>query len=956
MKFVITTAVLCLSIGAAMVPRFVIAQVPTPDPPQSNATLGLSGQWRFAMDRDDVGVKEQWFNRELTDRINLPGILQSQGYGDEISIDTPWVAGLPRDLRWYLLPQYKAYTQPGNVKIPFLSQPPRHYLGVAWYQRDVDIPQTWQDKRVQLFLERPRWETTAWIDDRKLGSCNSLVAPHEFDLGILAPGKHRLTIRADNRMILPYRPDGHSVSDALGATWNGIAGRIELIATSPVWIDDAQVFPSVAGKKALIKVHIGNITGRPGSGTLTAGAATKKVDWDEKGAQVELETALPNDAQTWDEFHPVLQHLTLKLAGENADDQRQIAFGLREIKADGVKILLNGREINLRGTHHGGDFPLTGYPATDVDSWKKIIQICKDYGLNHFRFHSWCPPDAAFTAADELGFYIQPECGMWNSFTPGNPISKMLELETARIVRAYGNHPSFILLSPTNEPAGRWQGVLEPWTVNWYKQDPRRLYAENSGRANPRAEGPQYVVVSVRGNRGWFGADYSDSPLLRGVIVPVLSHEVGQWCAYPDFDVIHEFTGYLRPGNYEIFRDSAAQRGVLDRNKEFAWASGKFQLACYKEEIEANLRTPALAGFQLLDLRDYLGQGTALVGVVDAFWKPKSYVTARQFSRFCGPTVPLARMRNHVYRNSDTFDVDVEIAHYGPAPLSAAAPYWRIVDLAGNAAAEGAFPARDIPIGKNISLGKVTVDLNQLAAPKQYKLVVGLAGTSVENDWNFWLYPAEVDATVPADVLVTGVWQDAQNRLAAGGKVLFTPAAKDLDDTSPPLNNVPVFWNRQMNPKLEAMLGLWCDIKHPALAGFPTEAFCDWQWTDIVRGVRAINVEKAPPQLLPIVSAIDDWNRNYKLGVVFECKVGPGRLLVCAPDIQNNLENRSVARQLLRSLLDYMAGDQFQPPVTLTAQQADALWPGSRAQNSTPAAVTPPPDINEGPNAAPVVR
>ena len=317
--------------------------------------------------------------------------------------------------------------------------------------------------------------------------------------------------------------------------------------------------------------------------------------------------------------------------------------------------------------------------------------------------------------------------------------------------------------------------------------------------------------------------------------MPVLSHEVGQWCAYPDFDVINEFTGYLRPGNYEIFRDSAARHGVLDRNKEFAWASGKFQLACYKEEIEANLRTPGLAGFQLLDLRDYLGQGTALIGVVDAFWKPKSYVTARQFSRFCGPTVPLARMHNHVFRNSDVFDVDVEIAHYGPAPLSGAAPYWRIVDLEGKAAAEGTFPARDIPIGKNIALGKVAVDLHQLATPKQYKLVVGLAGTSIENEWNFWLYPAEVDSTVPADMLVTGLWEDAKNRLAAGGKVLFTPAATDLDDASPPLNNVPVFWNRQMNPKLEAMLGLWYDIEHPALAGFPTEAFCDWQWTDMMR-------------------------------------------------------------------------------------------------------------------------
>ena len=193
--------------------------------------IDLAGQWRFAMDRDDVGIKEQWNARDLTDRIKLPGILQSQGYGDEIGIDTPWVAALPRDMRWYLLPQYKAYTQPGNIKVPYLSQPPRHYLGVAWYQRDIEVPQDWQGQCVHLFLERPRWETAVWVDDAKIGSNNSLVAPHEYVLGVLAPGKHRLSVRCDTRMniVRGYRPDGHSVSDALGGSWNGIAGRIELV-------------------------------------------------------------------------------------------------------------------------------------------------------------------------------------------------------------------------------------------------------------------------------------------------------------------------------------------------------------------------------------------------------------------------------------------------------------------------------------------------------------------------------------------------------------------------------------------------------------------------------------------------------------------------------------------------------------------------------------------------------
>jgi len=142
-----------------------------------NAPISLAGNWRFALDRTDAGVKEQWFSRDLKGRIALPGILQAQGYGDEISTATPWVHGL-HDQFWYLRDDYQAYAKTGNVKVPFLSQPPRHYLGAAWYQRDIEIPNVWQGRRVVLTLERPRWETTVWLDAAKIGSCNSLVTPH----------------------------------------------------------------------------------------------------------------------------------------------------------------------------------------------------------------------------------------------------------------------------------------------------------------------------------------------------------------------------------------------------------------------------------------------------------------------------------------------------------------------------------------------------------------------------------------------------------------------------------------------------------------------------------------------------------------------------------------------------------------------------------------------------------
>ena len=532
------------------------------------APQNLAGTWRFALDRGDSGKTDQLFTKSLPDKITLPGILQSQGFGDEITATTQYVAALPRSdpddpgapntlKRWWLLPEYEPYTHPGNIKVPYLYPPPPHYLGVAWYQRDITIPADWQGRIAHLFLERPRWESTIYVDDTVIGTNNSLVAPHEFELGFLTAGQHRLTIRLDNRMsVFPgpppnparnpnapptpgYRPDGHSVSDALGQTWNGIAGRIELSAHSPVWIEDAQVFPDVAKNSIGIKVHIGNSTGQPGRGMLAVGSRNQTITWGATGDDVEYTMTLApaggSGPATWDEFHPQLHAIDLQLSGDSANDTRHLSFGLRAISANGRQLLLNGHEINIRGTHSGGDFPLTGYPATDVASWKKIIQTCKDYGLNAFRFHSWCPPEAAFQAADELGFYIQPECGMWNNFSnPGMP--EMLEKETARMQHAYGNHPSYLMLSPSNEPAGNYQQVLPQWADRWYKADPRRLYAEDTGRAAPNAVGPTYGIGVIRGNGGWFGKDYARQT--QAWNIPVLGHEVGQWCSYPDFDLI----------------------------------------------------------------------------------------------------------------------------------------------------------------------------------------------------------------------------------------------------------------------------------------------------------------------------------------------------------------------------------------------------------------------------------
>lgn len=932
--------------------------------------VSLEGYWRFELDYIDAGEQQQWFNRNLRSAIRLPGILQHPYQGSPISIQTPWVL-TQYDRFWYLRDDYKDYVEPGKVLVPFLSQPFRHYLGAVWYQRDISITEQ-TDRRIVLTLERPHWETTVWLNGQKIGSNRSLVAPHVYDLKAPAPGRHRLTIRVDNRMVMPYRPDAHSVSDSLGATWNGIVGRIELSDTGRVWIEDAQALPNLAKRTMLIRVRIGNQTGRSGAGTLTAiwpDIGVVPVNWDENGGTAEVEVPLREDAATWDEFNPKLHQLRLWLKGTGVDEYSDLKIGLRNFRAEGKEFWLNNRQINFRGTHNGGDFPLTGYPPTDLKSWRNLFETCRRWGLNHMRFHSWCPPEAAFEAADEMGFYLQVEPGMWNEISPGTPMERMLYEETDRMIKAYGNHPSFMLLSASNEPQGKWQEALTKWVEHYRKQDPRRLYTPGTGHPEREVpnltEGSDYLAVHrigpnmLRRESGWFGGDYQQS--LDAVNLPVIAHEVGQWAAYPDYEINKKFKGYLRPGNFQIFSDSMKEHGLIEKNREFVRASGEFQLACYKEEIEANLRTPGLGGFQLFDLHDYLGRGTALVGLLDAFWDPKSYAKPEDFRRYCNATVPLARLRQRVFTSAETLTADLELAHFGAEPIENVIAVWKIT--AGDIVVQGESEARTIPIGKNIPIGRVSADLSKLPAPGQYKLVVTVAPISFftavdrkiipgpgvvrgvtffENDWNFWVYPAgeELVTTVTTglcppsrqtDLLVTRSWDEAEKKLAEGGRVVFVPRPSDLDWTSPPLDSVPIFFNRLTNPGWGRSLGLWIDRKPEeskslALNGFPTSYHFDWQWAQIIQNVRAVNLERLPAELEPVVWAIDDWNRNYKLGVIFEGAVGDGRLLVSAFDVTRPNETNPVARQLRNALLRYAKSDCFLPNVSLDPELIRTLF------------------------------
>jgi hypothetical protein len=938
----------------------------------SDFTISLAGEWRVRATAERTGNNDGApFQADAVAR--LPGALAAQGVGEEISVNTPWVGSI-FDPAWFTEPEYARWRVPGNIKVPFWLQPEKYFRGVARYEREVEIPGSWAGRRVVLALERAHWATRVRLDGREAGRNDSLSTPHEYDLGAgLAAGKHTLAIEVDNTVVIDVGPNSHSISDHTQGNWNGVIGRIELVATATAWLDDVQVFPSVAARSARVRGRVGGAetlsaatvvrvcVEKQTAGGSPGGAAQVHTVAVGKNGAFEIECPLGADAELWDEFNPALYRAVVSL--ENGET-RAVTFGLREVGTEGTQITVNGRRVFLRGTLECAAWPLTGYPPVDVESWRRMLRAARAHGLNHIRFHSWCPPEAAFVAGDELGFYFQIEVASWpnqgTTVGDGGAQDAWLVREADRIVRACGSHPSFMFFAAGNEPGGPHSAAwLTYWTERMKALDSRRLHTCSAGW--PEIAASQYHVTHWPRTHQWLDnlksrlnalppetrTDYRDFIGKRAA--PVVSHEIGQWCVYPNFDEMAKYTGVMKPRNFEIFRETLAEHGMAGQAREFLHASGKLQVLCYKEEIESALRTPGMGGFQLLGLGDFPGQGTAPVGVLDAFWEEKGYVAPEEWRRFCAGTVPLARLERRVFETGDELRADIELAHYGPAALEKAAAKWRLVAGNGSAVAEGRLaPPQVVATGALTALGRVAVTLDESmladgGTARKLTLVVsvedGDGGARAENDWDVWLYPKNGSAVrapgaAPRDaVLVCGEFDaEAEAALREGGAVLLAiPPERVRGDAKHgrvELGFTSIFWNTSWsNRQAPHTLGILCDPAHPALAGFPTESHSNWQWWHVVSRASAMILDALPPELRPVIQVVDDWFTNRKLALAFECRVGAGRLLVCSVDLRGEDGANPVVRQLRASLLRYAAGADFAPRVELAAEGARPVHP-----------------------------
>ena len=903
--------------------------------------INITGDWSVHLENQDGQPHLQ------ESKIRLPGSLAENGLGYSVDLKTPWV-GFTGGGGWDTDPRYKPYRKKENFKVPFWLQPDAYYRGKAWFSKVIVIPDDWNDQEIRVTLERCHWKTTLLIDGKIIGSRDSLCVPHVYDINsTIGSGEHTLTICVDNNYHVRVGEDAHSVTDHTQTNWNGVIGKMSIEALNTYRIDSLRVKPEYDNQQ--IKLS-GKIISRNSSFSpevsLVFGLKLKGrvVDFEVSCYSLDLlsnhqaewhgQLKLCEKIILWDEFDPNCYELTVRLlvSKDHLMDETIRPFGFRKIEAKGRQLYINDRPAMMRGTLECAVHPHTGYPPMLEEGWMKIFKTIKEHGLNHVRFHSWCPPEAAFQVADELGLYLQIEGPVWRancSYPKAQALEPFLLEESYRIINTYGHHPSFVFFCHGNEPVNLCHDWLnEVWLPEMSKVATHQLLcagahfplAKNNDFHLPGAsEGVWYRDHHQYKNRPGTFRNYDD--IIEAKSVPCIAHETGQWCVLPNLEEEKKYKGCLSAYSYQIMRDFMTENHIVDQAKELHLASGAFQAMIYKECNESYLRSHECGGFQLLGLSDFPGQGTAPVGILDAFWDKKDYISAEEFRRFTGPIVPLALMKKRTWQSHETFQAEIKVSQFSAQNLKDVTVRWQISSEDGEHFS-GAFSNQNIPIGNETVIGNISVKLGGFNKAIKATLTIDLLGVDAQNDWDIWIFPFMES---PPSIKVFCDVKDALESLEQGQDVLLAPGPFAFPGQTM-ASFQPIFWNSSWFPEqTEHTMGMLVQDKHPVFDDFPTDGHADWQWWDPMLYGRPIDMAGLPQEIKPMIQPIDDWNQCRKLGLLMEMKVGRGRLILSSIDLINDMEGRPVARQLLKSIENYMASGLFEPETSVEAQVIERL-------------------------------
>ena len=900
---------------------------------KNNSVFELSGEWNLSLSKYSTGMS-------FAEKVTLPATLDENKIGEYNAQDD-----ISKLSRYYI------------------------YTGAVTYQKSVYVDGEWADKNITLFMERTR-ETRVWINGEEVkapDTSNVLVVPQRYDISSkLKFGEYNdIAIVVDNSFpSMPAEPiiRGHMATEETQTNWNGILGEFKLEARDKVFIDDLRIYPNGNLKSVKVEIDIKNTTSSAYAGAVTLSCADTSQSEEVYLAAGESKTftvadyAMPADVKLWSEFETTLYEMKAMLDNRDFVEEK---FGMRCFKNDVAtnSIKINGKKVFIRSEANCAVFPLTGHAPMKAKEWENLFSTYKSYGINMVRFHSWCPPKVAFEVADRLGLYLQPELSCWDGAMFDSDIKKTYySKEAFAIIKEYANHPSFVMFTYGNELRYQEENYqyADQLIQDLKAKDSTRLYAAGSNTdfgglaPTPKSDfqtSERFLADEFRGAfgslNGFINQKYPSAAVNYDHVVervakynvPSFNFEVGQFQIFPDvLTEPQKYNGVLEPRNFKMISNKIKAKGIFDDEIEKSIkASGMLSRLSYKAEIEAVLRTKDMSGISLLGIQDFSGQGTALVGMMNALGEPKPYDFAdpREFSKFFAPIVVLFEMPKFCYKNTEKLEGNLLLANFSDSDFEGEIRY-KLSD-GDEVLFQGKTEKIAFKQGERTKAEKISVSLDEIEKPTQLKLKISCL--EHENSYNIWVYP-EINQPVE-DVYVARYLDDKATKiLADGGKVLLSPiASKGMLPQSIEGRFTTAFWS-VIDVTQPGTLGLLLDPKHPVFEDFPTDYHSDYQWWAMTRLGRPMKLDGLTDgfRLKPLVKAIDGFEHLDNLGLLYEAKVGNGKLMVSSMGLEETKDSYPEAMALRGSIIKYMNSDAFNPSASIDIDKIN-----QNVVNGTPA-------------------
>ncbi|NUU75476.1 glycoside hydrolase family 2 protein [Paenibacillus xylanilyticus] len=933
-------------------------------------TFDLKGTWQFCLEPDLANDQRPphpddsaWGN------IQVPGSWEEQGYGNE--------------------PDYHRMDTWTKV---------REYEGAAWYATNVDLTASETDCQYVFRLEGVRWTSDLWVNGHHAGQRDSLLFAQEWNItSLIHSGKvNRLELRVDNTMKLPLAGSHiHSIHTA--TAWGGITGGAYLHQLPPCRIQQLHIQPDAgkgivtiqydvsvkeSAKSRAYHLHVDirhpdgswftrqsrniDLVSPPVEETLLDGHCGR-LQW-------ELELGQEKDIALWSDESPMLYQLALSLHDEEQElDRVGRTFGMRSFRANGKKLELNNVPVFLRGYVDCCIFPLTGYPVWDKQHYVQQFRTAKSYGFNHVRLHGWSAPRPFWEAADEEGMLVQAELPHWSRWFENRDVTAPAEImtfltrELKGLLHSLHTHPSFVMFSMGNELIGaNGHPELNELVELARSLDPTRLYTDNTGFGQLPAQGrsADYYIQSLNWHpplESELSAvpdttlDYHD--VTRLTDYPVIGHEHAQFTMYVRPQEKDKYTGVLRPSWLESIEESLARKGLAADVESFQHASGIHLIRSLKEAMERVRRTTDAAGIQLLDIRDFPGQGHATTGFLDVFWESKGITEPAAFRQFNASVVLLLGCSQRTFYAGETIHIEAGISHYGQQPIMDASMHWRLI-CNNIIEDEGEWACGDISCGSVVSIGRLTIHAPHQGAAAfhiEAEIRSGHSEHMAANVWHGWSFPLyhshdqshriwnsvkelqpflldschnqvhvldgkELLSQGEMDLVITSsLTPNVLDYLMNGGHVWLQVKPDELYDAVD-TKYLPVFWNYLMfATQPGATMGMNLQKQMPLLGNFPHDQASDWHWYHLVNGTPAICLDSLN-EVRPLIEVIDHFHRAKRLAYAFEAKVGQGSLLVSSfPFADVSMMKRPEAAYLFQEMVAYLLGDQFKPEAAVSA-------------------------------------